>query len=160
MRKHDNLNKRFSHRHRSASRLAAIQIIYQSLITRQSTLTFGPEFLEHYLDDLLITLKLDSLDREHLDTLYLEAESEADLFDKTISSSLAEGWTIDRLSRIELAILRCGVSELFKMPNIPAKAIISEYTLLSDVCGADVGFVNAVLDRLAKIRRGNEMKQN
>ena len=38
---------------------------------------------------------------------------------------------------------------------------ISEYAALSDACGCDVGFVNAVLDRLARTARVNaEMENN
>ena len=39
-------------RRRSAARLAAIQIIYQSLMTGQSAVDFAPQFLSHYADEV------------------------------------------------------------------------------------------------------------
>ena len=40
---------------------------------------------------------------------------------------------------------------------LPAKAVVSEYAALSDACGCDVAFVNAVLDQLARAARIVEM---
>ena len=39
-------------RRRSAARLAAIQIAYQSLITGQSAVDFMPQFLSYYADEV------------------------------------------------------------------------------------------------------------
>ena len=77
--------------------------------------------------------------------------------DAEIAAQLAEGWSLDRLARIELSLLRCGAYELRSMPHIPARAAVSEYAALSDACGCDVGFVNAVLDRMAYDARIVEM---
>jgi len=73
------------------------------------------------------------------------------------SLPMENGWSLDRLARIELSVLRCGAYELRSMPHIPARAAVSEYAALSDACGCDVGFVNAVLDRLAHNARIVEM---
>jgi N utilization substance protein B len=54
--------------------------------------------------------------------------------------------------------LRCGAFELTAMPHIPARAVVSEYAALSDAFGCDVGFVNAVLDGLARCARIVEMQ--
>ena len=137
-------------RRRSAARLAAIQITYQSMITGRSSLAFAPDFLAHYTQELLTSFKIKDLDHAHLSALYTGVESGLEALDDTISSALSDGWVIDRLARIELAVLRCGVFELISMPNIPVKAVVSEYAALADVCGAEVGFVNAVLDRLGR----------
>ena len=85
-------------------------------------------------------------------------ESGRDELDRVISATLSDGWSIDRLARIELAVLRCGAFELKAMPHIPARAVISEYASLSDACGCEVGFVNAVLDGLGRGARLVEMR--
>ncbi len=140
-------------RRRSAARLAAIQIIYQSMITGRASLAFAPDFMTYYAKELLTSFKIKDLDQAHLSALYTGVESGFEALDGNISSALSDGWVIDRLARIELAVLRCGVFELISMPNIPAKAVVSEYTALADVCGAEVGFVNAVLDRIGRLSR-------
>ena len=146
-------------RRRSAARLAAVQIIYQSLITGQSAINFAPQFLAHYAGDAAKSFKVKDLDEGHLNALYAGVEHGTSAIDAVIAAQLAEGWSLDRLARIELSVLRCGTYELQAMPHIPARAVVSEYAALSDACGCDVGFVNAVLDRLAHTARVVEMEK-
>ena len=145
-------------RRRSAARLAAIQITYQSLITGQSAVDFVPQFLSHYADEVSKSFRVKELDHDHLTDLFNGVESEREELDYAIGAALLDDWSIDRLARIELAVLRCGTYELTAMLYIPARAIISEYAALSDACGCEVGFVNAVLDGLARGSRLVEMQ--
>ena len=145
-------------RRRSAARLAAIQITYQSLITGQSAVDFVPQFLSHYANEVSKSFRVKELDHDHLADLFSGVEYGRDELDCTIGEALLDGWSVDRLARIELAVLRCGTYELTAMPYIPARAIVSEYAALSDACGCEVGFVNAVLDGLARGSRLVEMQ--
>lgn len=145
-------------RRRSAARMAAIQIIYQSIITGQSVVDFVPQFLLHFADEVNKSFRVQDLDHDHLTVLYAGVDSDWDELDRVISATLSDGWSIDRLARIELAILRCGAYELSAMRHIPARAVVSEYAALSDACGCEVGFVNAVLDVLARRTRLVEMQ--
>ena len=145
-------------RKRSAARLAAIQITYQSLITGQSVVDFVPQFLSHYADEVRKSFRVKGLDHEHLTDIYAGVEAEREELDHTIGAALSDGWSIDRLARIELAVLRCGAYELTAMQHIPARVVVSEYAALSDACGCEVGFVNAVLDGLARGARLAEMQ--
>jgi len=144
-------------RRRSAARVAAIQINYQSLITGQSAAQFAPQFLSHYAAEVSKSFRVKDLDNDHLTDLFAGVEAARDRLDALIADALVDGWSIDRLARIELAVLRCGAFELTSMPHIPARAVVSEYAALSDACGCDVGFVNAVLDGLARTARVVEM---
>jgi N utilization substance protein B len=144
-------------RRRSAARLAAIQISYQTLITGQSAINFAPQFLVHYAGDAAKSFKVKDLDEGHLSALYAGVEYNVVDIDAAIAAQLAEGWSLDRLARIELSVLRCWAYELRSMLHIPARAAVSEYAALSDACGCDVGFVNAVLDRMAHNARIVEM---
>lgn len=144
-------------RRRSAARLAAIQITYQSLITKQTVINFAPQFLTHYALDAAKSFKVKDLDHSHLNTLFIGVENDANAIDAAIAAQLVDGWSLARLARIELSVIRCGAYELRSMPNIPARAVVSEYSGLSDACGCDVKFVNAVLDSLARKARKIEM---
>ena len=146
-------------RRRSAARFAAIQITYQSLITGHSAADFVPQFLSHYADNVRESFRVKDLDHEHLNNLYAGVEAGQDELDQEIGAALSDGWSIDRLARIEIAVLRCGAYELNAMPHIPARAVISEYAALSDACGCEVGFVNAILDGLARGARLVEMQR-
>ena len=145
-------------RRRSAARFAAIQITYQSLITGQSAVDFVPQFLSHYAAEVSKSFRVKDLDHDHLTNLYAGVEAGRDKLDCVIGAALTDGWSIDRLARIELAVLRCGAYELAEMSHLPARAVVSEYAGLSDACGCEVGFVNAVLDGLARGDRLVEMQ--
>ena len=144
-------------RRRSAARLAAVQITYQSLITGQSALNFAHQFLANYANDVAKSFKIKNLDEVHLSALYAGVESDLETIDSAIAAQLFDGWSLDRLTRIDLSVLRCGTYELQSMPDIPARAAVSEYAALGDACGCDVAFVNAVLDQLARSVRIVEM---
>jgi len=80
--------------------------------------------------------------------------------DQMIADGLSEGWTIMRLARTELVILRAGIMELEGMPHIPARAVLSEYASIADAFNVDVRFVNALLDGLARRKfRTSEMAE-
>ena len=144
-------------RRRSAARLAAVQITYQSLITGQSALNFVHQFLANYADDVAKSFKVKNLDEMHLGALCAGVENNEESIDSAIAAQLTDGWSLERLTRIELSVLRCGTFEIQSMKDIPAKAAVSEYAAIGDACGCDVAFVNAVLDQLARAVRTVEM---
>ena len=146
-------------RRRSAARLAAIQVCYQALMSGKSAASITPEFLQHYAPDVIKSFRVKDLDQEHFAALYAGMETDADSLDMTIAACLASGWTLDRLTLVERSLLRAGTLELCQMPHLPARAVVSEYAGLSDAVGGDVGFINAVLDRVAKTARVVEMGQ-
>ena len=76
-------------RRRSAARLAAVQIIYQSLITGKSGLNFAPQFLAHYAGDAAKSFRAKNLDEGHLNALYAGVENDADHIDAAIAAMVA-----------------------------------------------------------------------
>ncbi|KKQ24416.1 MAG: N utilization substance protein B-like protein [Candidatus Woesebacteria bacterium GW2011_GWA1_37_8] len=79
-----------------------------------------------------------------------------DIIDNTISDSAPE-WPIDKLNRIDLAILRLGVYEL-EYGDAPAKVIIDEAVELGKLFGSEntSSFVNGVLGSVLKGKGSNE----
>jgi len=70
--------------------------------------------------------------------------------DTIISEHLID-WTIDRMSRVDLAILRVAVIELRFMEGIPVSVAVNEAVDLSKKYGDEesAGFVNGVLGKIA-----------
>lgn len=62
----------------------------------------------------------------------------------------ASGWALNRLSKVDLAIMRLAAYELLYQPSIPAKVSINEAVELAKRYGADSspGFVNGVLGQV------------
>ena len=72
--------------------------------------------------------------------------------DDKLTARLAQGWTLARLDKTMLQILRAGTYELIARPDISKATAISEYV---DVAKAffddrEAKFVNGVLDAVAK----------
>ncbi|MDR1806281.1 MAG: transcription antitermination factor NusB [Clostridium sp.] len=88
------------------------------------------------------TLRLAESAWEHLYTI-----------DETIER-LTENWSRGRLSRVALAALRLGVTEILYCDDIPDGATINECVELSRRFGeeSDAGFVNGVLRTLVRER--------
>lgn len=61
-------------------------------------------------------------------------------------------WKLERIARVELAILRLALFELLHMPDVPAKVVINEAVELAKDFGDDNSgtFVNGVLDAAAR----------
>lgn len=147
-------------RRRAAARLASVQLGYSAEFTAQPLLEAIPAFLENYAKDIARQLRVKKMDDDHFQAVVAGVDSRKVELDEMIVAALSEGWTMARLARTELVILRAGILELESMPHIPARAILSEYASLADAFNADVGFVNALLDRLARQLRTAEMSSS
>lgn len=73
-------------------------------------------------------------------------EKEKENIDKLISENLAAKWTIERISKIDLSILRLAIYEI-KNTETPYKVAINEAVELAKMYGEDNSkvFINGVL---------------
>lgn len=64
----------------------------------------------------------------------------------------AEGWTIDRMPRVDLALLRIAVWEIHYNPEVPTAVAINEAVLLAGEYSTDDSgrFINGVLGNIAQ----------
>ena len=81
-----------------------------------------------------------------------------DLIEETISKYLIEDLDLKRTDKLLKIILFAAIFELMFKHNNPTKVIINEYVKTSEFFleKAQIGFVNAMLDKIAKnIRKTN-----
>ncbi len=145
-------------RRRTASRLAGIQVLFQTGASKKPLSEVIPDFREYFLPRLLKEFEIDRLDEDHFTRIIHAASAEGDAIDAVIAPLLSEGWVIDRIGDVDRVALWLAYIELRDTAHVPARAVITEYTALAETCGADSGFVNAILDRLARDLRGAEME--
>ena len=71
--------------------------------------------------------------------------------DSVISESL-KGWSLNRISKVTLSILRIAVYEILKCDNIPNSVSINEAVEIAKVYSTDkdASFINGVLGSIAK----------
>ena len=143
---------------KNAARLAAVQALYQMDLTQAPTKRVVFEFQNHrfgHEDEPGYT----QADERFFEGLVNGVVAEQESVDAAITERLSERWRLSRLDRTLRAILRCGAYELLHKPEVPGATVIDQYvTLAADFYDAkQAGFVNAVLDRMAKDVRGAEM---
>ena len=126
---------------RLIAREAAMQLVFEQI--------FGGEGETEALVDLIDYTPGES-DRKYIDMVVAGVkENRADL-DAEISACL-RGWTIQRLSRVDLAILRLSVFEM-KHGDIPAAVSINEAIELTRKYSSEQScpFVNGVLGTISR----------
>ncbi|MBO9518635.1 MAG: transcription antitermination factor NusB [Porphyrobacter sp.] len=140
---------------RSAARLAAVQALYQRQMEGTPLTLLLNEFHQHRLGAEIEEEQYIDAEVEFFDDLVKGAVAREEEIDTLLGSKLAEGWSVNRLDKTMLQILRVGAYELLARPDIPTGAAISEYV---DVAHAffdarEAKFVNGVLDAVAKAAR-------
>ncbi|MEO6198824.1 MAG: transcription antitermination factor NusB [Sphingomicrobium sp.] len=140
---------------RSAARLAAVQALYQQDMEGVPVARLLKEFHDHRLGATVEDARYHDAERDFFDDLVTGANDRSEEIDGLIQARLAEGWSIARLDRPMLAILRAGAYELVGRADVPTGSVISEYL---DVAHAfydkrESGFVNGLLDAIAKHAR-------
>ena len=80
--------------------------------------------------------------------------------DERLGACLDKDRTLDRLEAVLRALLRAAAYELIARVDVPAKVVISEYLDVAHAffSGAEPGFANGVLDRLARELRSGEIQ--
>lgn len=88
-------------------------------------------------------------DISYLSNRFLEILEKLDEIDSMLSTA-ASGWTLSRMGKVELTVLRLAVYEMHFDDDIPIKVAINEAVELAKEFGGDEtpGFVNGVLAKL------------
>jgi len=144
---------------RRASRISAVQALYQMDVSGAPHKTVVKEFLDHRFghNDELGMVKADEPYFEDIMTGAVTNQSD---IDAAISQhlSLSDKWPLRRLDATLRALLRSATYELQKRPDVPALVIINEYMSIATefFSGKEPGMVNGVLDKIAKHTRAAE----
>ena len=143
-------------RSRSAARLAAVQALYQMEMEGTPMAQLLHEFHQHRLGATIEDETYEEAEVDFFDDVVSGADARREEIDGLIAQRLAEGWSLERLDRPMRAILRAGAYELVARADVPVATVISEYV---DVAHAfydkrETGFVNGLLDAIAKTARG------
>ena len=146
---------------RSAARLAAVQALYQQQMEGTALIKLLDEFHQHRLGrkveaDDLGEVEYAEAEIDFINDIVSGVDARRDEIDEKLLGRLADGWTLARLDKTMLQVLRAGAYELLARADVPTAAAISEYV---DVAKAffddrEAKFVNGILDALAKEVRG------
>jgi N utilization substance protein B len=137
---------------RSAARLAAVQALYQLEMEATPMTLLLDEFHMHRLGAEIEDEQYLEADVAFFDDVVRGVAARQVEIDARLSDRLAQGWSIARLDRTMLQILRAGAYELLARPDISVSIVINEYL---DVAHAffddrEAKFVNGLLDAIAR----------
>lgn len=140
---------------RSAARLAAVQALYQRHMEHTKLPKLLDEFHQHRLGREIEDDQYADADVDFFDDVVSGVDARCDEIDAQLTEKLADGWTVVRLDKTMLQILRAGTYELMARADITKAVIINEYV---DVAKAffddrEAKFVNGVLDAVSKAVR-------
>lgn len=138
---------------RSAARLAAVQALYQKDMEDTALARLLDEFHQHRLGrEIEEGEHYAEAEVAFFDDIVRGVDARREEIDALITGKLAEGWTIRRLDKTMVQVLRAGTYELLARQDVTRATAISEYV---DVAKAffddrEAKFVNGVLDAVAK----------
>lgn len=118
------------------------------------------ELVLRYLDETCET-RISDLQRAEILKKTLEVAGKAPELDKMIDDA-AEGWSVSRMGKAELTILRLALYEMLYDPAVPVKVAINEAIELARAYCSDVApsFVNGILGKLAPQENAQEAEES
>jgi len=150
-------------RTRTASRVAAVQALFQSEQGPESAEAVIDQFVRHRLGELPGTGgfedgRVPDAEVPLFGRIVRSAVNQQDTIDRMLVEALPEDWPLSRLDPVLRAVLRAGGAELTMSEGAPAKVVINEYLDVARgfFTGPEPGLANAVLDRMARLLRPAE----
>lgn len=148
-------------RARAASRLAAVQALFQMEASGAGVESVILEFSTHRIGNDIDGAQLSEVDIDFFSDVVrgtVEAQEKIDLY---IEKNLSKNWKLSRLDATARAILRAAIYELTKRPDIPARVAIDEYLDIANAFfdGDERGFINGLLDVAAREARPDEFSK-
>jgi N utilization substance protein B len=145
---------------RSAARLAAVQALYQQHMEGTALAKLLDEFHQHRLgrtidEDAFDEAEYADAEVPFFDDVVRGVDARRDEIDAVVAGKLASGWTLARLDKAMLQVLRAGTYELLARADVPAAVTINEYVEVAKAFFDDgqARFVNGILDAVAKEAR-------
>ena len=142
-------------RMKSASRLYAVQALFQMEASNQSVEIVQKEFLDHRIGYELDGDQLEDGDIPHFNQVVAGAVANQSQIDQMTDRALVAKWPIARIDPTLRALFRAAGAEILE-GDAPHKVVIVEYVEVASAFfteGKEPKFVNAVLDHMAREAR-------
>ena len=139
-------------RMKSASRMYAVQALFQMEASSQPIDVVLKEFEQHRMGVEMDGIRLEDGDVDHFSQVVAGAVNNQARIDQMTDRALVAKWPIARIDPTLRALFRAAGAE-FVEGNTPPKVTIVEYVevdLAFSPDGKERGFVNAVLDHMAR----------
>lgn len=128
---------------RRASREIAMKLLYQLEIQRDDR--------EQQLKTVFEENTLNEKDQDYIKEVVEGVKANIESIDKLIEQH-SKGWKINRISKVDLSVLRLSIYEICFRDDIPFSVSVNEAVeLAKKYSGEDAGsFVNGILSKISK----------
>ena len=128
---------------RREAREQAFMVLFEKIFDDESTIS---EIVEIAKENELIKIN------NFAEALLKAVEDNFDEVDSVIEANLQD-WTLSRLPKVSLAVLRLAVAEIKYVDEVPNGVAVNEAVELAKKYGTSVGaaFINGVLGAVAKV---------
>lgn len=127
---------------RSEAREQAFIVLFEKIFDNESTIG---QIVENATEAELIKINA------FAEALLKSVDENAELIDNTITE-FSKGWSLERLPKVSLAILRLAIGEMKFVEDVPTGVSVNEAVELTKKYGTadDASYVNGVLGAVAK----------
>ena len=137
-------------RKKTASRICAVQVLYESSFLLKNIELIINSYLKNYLNPILLELNIKDIDRQLFNSIIEGVNENIIEIDLIITKNIAQNWSFDRLSKTEISVFRLAVFELSFVKNFSKKTIINEYISIFESFGGNANFANGMLENISK----------
>jgi transcription antitermination protein NusB len=142
-------------RAKSAARLYAVQALFQMEASGQTAEAVAREFETHRFGAVYDEDEMAEGDVDHFRAILSHAVNWQARIDQMTDRALVAKWPIGRIDPVLRALFRAAGAEMAEM-GTPPKVVITEFVDVARAFfpeGKEAGFVNAVLDHMAREAR-------
>ena len=127
---------------RTEAREQAFMVLFEKIFNSESTIS---EIIAEAQDSELIKIN------GFAERILIAVEENIEAIDNIITEN-AQGWTLTRLPRVTLAILRLAVCEIKYLDEVPAGVAVNEAVELAKKYGTndDAGYINGILGTITR----------
>lgn len=134
---------------RKITREEAIKILYSMDIANCYDSKIIDEYINHFTEEAGnedYKFSIEALDKEYLYKTIEDVIDNLDIIDKKIIDN-SKGWKINRIAKVDLAILRVAIAEIIYNSSIPGSVSINEAVEISKRYSVDDShkYINGVL---------------
>ncbi|MGI6003967.1 MAG: transcription antitermination factor NusB [Christensenellales bacterium] len=129
---------------RTAARETGMRLLYQWSVS-------GGDWHEVLASSVLSEVPLTKKDRAYLERIVSGVQNETEKLDQLLEK-MSKSWRVDRMAKLDLAILRLAAYELLYCEDIPGSVSINEAVELSKRYSSAeaVPFINGILSSIAR----------
>ena len=130
---------------RQKSREKAMELLFSMELSKNSY----EETIENFIEDY--EMDLNTIDIEYIKNVVKTVTDNLEVINGKIVEALVN-WKLDRISKVNLTILRLAVGEMLYVEDVPGRVAINEAVELTKKYSDEksCSFVNGVLDKVLK----------